>query len=96
MYCPQASETAAFTSSGWYAIATTAGLYYNQSECEAGWYCIDGVARRCRSGRYGNERGMSDADCSGVCERGYYCPEGSTSSREEECGGEWLYCPEVS
>ena len=27
------------------------------------------------------------------CEAGYYCPEGSTSQNERECGGVRLYCP---
>ena len=31
--------------------------------------------------------------CSGVCAAGYYCPEGSTSATQRECGGEHLYCP---
>ncbi len=29
--------------------------------------------------RYGGERGLSDASCSGPCSPGYYCNEGSAS-----------------
>lgn len=36
---------------------------------------------------------MGDAGCTGPCRAGYYCPEGSTSATEKECGSPFLYCP---
>ena len=55
----------------------------NQAKCEAGHYCSgDGVKRPCPAGRYGQPvvglAGLSSAECSGLCHRGFWCPEGST------------------
>lgn len=36
---------------------------------------------------------MTSSLCSGKCEAGYYCPAGSTSSRQAVCGGAEYYCP---
>jgi hypothetical protein len=32
----------------------------------------------------------------GLCTRGYFCPPGSVSGTERECGGVEVYCPEGS
>jgi hypothetical protein len=50
----------------------------------------------CPAGRYGNREGLTSSSCSGVCEAGYYCPLGSTSSKQHVCGGSGYYCPEGS
>jgi hypothetical protein len=47
-------------------------------------------------GRYGAEFGLSSPLCSGPCEAGYYCPQGSTIAAPEECGSSSVYCPEGS
>ena len=44
-------------------------------------------------GRYGSTPGLTSSDCSGLCEAGYFCPYGSTSSRQYPCGGPDVYCP---
>ncbi|CAM9996468.1 unnamed protein product, partial [Hapterophycus canaliculatus] len=55
----------------------------------------DGIGLACPAGRYGVE-GMGDPACTGPCQPGYYCPEGSKSAREEECGSESRFCPSGS
>jgi hypothetical protein len=52
--------------------------------------------RLCPAGRYGSEEGMRSPYCSGVCQEGFYCPEGSTSAQQIACGGYQFYCPRGS
>lgn len=33
-------------------------------------------------GRYGDQEGLAEATCSGVCLPGYYCPMGSIHNRQ--------------
>jgi hypothetical protein len=47
----------------------------------------------CPVGRYGSTFGLSTSWCSGYCTAGYYCPEGSTSATQVECGGPDVFCP---
>lgn len=66
-------------------------------QCPAGAYCEgDGVARLCPAGRFGAAAGQSDAACSGLCASGFFCPPGSVSPTQFECGDESVYCPEGS
>jgi hypothetical protein len=37
--------------------------------------------------------GLTSAECSGKCAAGYYCPPGSISPTQHECGGPDVYCP---
>ena len=62
--------------------------------CSAGSYCPLGSAfmTSCPSGTYGFSGSVS-AVCTGVCSPGYYCTTGSSSATENECGGEYVYCP---
>ena len=46
----------------------------------------------CPSGTYGLVSTIS-SDCTGPCSPGYYCPLGSTSPTQMECGGQYVYCP---
>ena len=94
-YCPSGSSTPALTASGYYAIASRSGLFYNQSLCGVGMYCVGGVAFVCPAGRYGNDSGMTLAVCTGVCTAGFYCLPGSTTPTAQNCGSEAVYCPEV-
>lgn len=64
------------------------------SECPPGSYCIDGVRWPCPAGRYGNRRRLElDSTCTGPCSSGYYCPEGSISSRQFPCQNASVFCP---
>lgn len=69
-------------------------LRIGQEICPPGSYCLsDGVSRLCPAGRYGSVSGLSIARCSGHCEAGYYCPEGSVSPRQLPCGNASVFCP---
>lgn len=62
--------------------------------CPFGSYCAINSTQPvlCPGGRYGRGR-MTNEDCDGICEAGFYCPPGSYSPTQNECGGEDVYCP---
>lgn len=94
-YCPQGSAARLSTSTGFYAVATTQGLFFNQSVCEPGRYCIGGVAVLCPAGRYGDLPAGTNALCVANCTDGYFCPPGSSRADQQPCGSEAVYCPAV-
>ena len=54
----------------------------------------------CPAGTYGDVKGLSTPACSGFCDPGYFCPEGSNDKQKETCGAGLLeeeaikrYCP---
>ena len=54
----------------------------------------------CPSGRYGSEPALTTKNCSGPCEKGYECPDGSTAPQTSMCppgyfcaGGPKQPCP---
>ena len=68
-----------------------------EHKCEKGSFCIDGVRHLCPAGRYGSKDGETDPECTGPCKAGYYCPVGSSSPTQFECGDKAnVYCPESS
>ena len=99
-YCPLGSTTPLNTSEGYFAVAVSStsavALYYNESVCPAGSYCVAGVATLCPPGRYGDVTGATDGQCTGPCLPGYYCPPGSTSATQAPCGSAAVFCPEVT
>ena len=81
------------------------GLCNMVPECPPGEYMdyrISSVGRKgmtckqCQRGRYGGVKAMTSSACSGTCSAGYYCPAGSTSKTEKECGNSAVYCPKGS
>ncbi|KAG3078989.1 hypothetical protein PI125_g20831 [Phytophthora idaei] len=68
------------------------GILDGQRICEPGTFCVDGKKSLCPAGRYGDKSGETSPLCAGLCTRGYYCPEGSTSSKQIECGGDGVIC----
>lgn len=80
--------------------------------CPLGHYCeaASVLPRKCPAGRFGNNTGLTTSSCSKICEtmdgscddtislcrEGFYCPEGSVSSDQYECGGPSVYCPRGS
>ncbi|KAJ1447348.1 hypothetical protein M885DRAFT_543143 [Pelagophyceae sp. CCMP2097] len=55
--------------------------------CDPGTYCQGNgdASALCPAGRFGAQRGLSTAACSGACRTGNYCPAGSTSADAEQC-----------
>jgi hypothetical protein len=94
-FCPQGSSAINATSAGFYALATLSGLFFNQSVCEAGRFCLGGVAYSCPLGRFGAVPALVSDNCTGVCDAGYYCGPASVSARQEPCGGAGVFCPQV-
>lgn len=45
-----------------------------QTMCEPGYYCKLGIRYPCAAGRFGEVYGLRDAECSGACPLGFYCP----------------------
>ncbi|EEY65353.1 uncharacterized protein PITG_17008 [Phytophthora infestans T30-4] len=60
--------------------------------CEPGAFCVDGKKFLCPAGRYGDKLAETSPLCAGLCTRGYFCPEGSTSPTQIECGGDGFIC----
>ena len=59
----------------------------NEIVCEPGKY-IDRDLKKCLpcpAGRYGASYGLTSPSCDGLCDVGHFCPEGSTSKREQPC-----------
>jgi hypothetical protein len=48
------------------------------AQCEAGYFCKEGVRLECPPGRFGISEGLSSEDCSGSCPVGFYCPAGTS------------------
>jgi len=80
-------------------------LKYEQKKCEVGHYCVDGLRNACPAGRYAESEGAYQEFCEGPCSKGYFCPHGSYSRTQYECGSQRgldatgvkdptaLYCP---
>ncbi len=80
-------------------------LKYEQKKCEVGHYCVNGLRNACPSGRYAENEGAYQEFCEGPCSNGYFCPSGSYSRKQYECGSQRgldatgvkdptaLYCP---
>eukprot|EP01031_Cornospumella_fuschlensis_P033632 gene33632-40683_t len=62
-----------------------------ERQCPPGFYCVQGRRHLCRAGFWGGEWGAVIDTCSGPCDAGYYCPEGSTSPRQFLCGDSERY-----
>ncbi len=74
---------------GYYSIGgegITNKTRFAQRPCEPGHYCDKGIKIRCPAGRYGKTWKLDSIDCTGECDAGYYCPPGSNSSTQKECG----------
>jgi len=107
LYCPPKSSKPTNVRMGYYTIGNDSKRSEIQSHsdqttrwgekiCEIGHYCIDGVKHLCPAGKYGNQTGLTNENCSGDCKRGYFCPPGSIISAPHHCGSPRYYCPEGS
>lgn len=106
-YCPKGSSFSRFVRHGYYT--TISNQTFNDKseyqemkplnrqsqeyECEMGHFCHRAVRYPCFPGTYGDRIGETKFNCTGLCEEGYYCRQGSTSARESRCGNPSFYCP---
>ncbi len=105
-YCPEGSASPLVVREGFYTtIAYNESDYELQSvkplkveelECPKGHFCYKSVRYQCSAGTYGDKTRESSPNCTGFCEAGFYCRQGSTSSRESRCGNPSFYCPKGS
>ena len=98
VYCPEGSA---------FALPVDRGFYTDPSQppdqrtrqllCPPGKWCPgDGMSHPCPAGAFGDVSGLSTPSCAGFCSPGYFCPTGSTSAQQVECGlhrGASVYCP---
>ena len=63
---------------------------------EPGHYCVNGLRFKCPRGRYGALTQETRPLCQGVCTKGYFCLQSSTSPMSFLCGGAEFICPEGS
>lgn len=102
VFCPAGSKAPKPVWPGYYTIRSASGVvvtYHDdrdmkdaQQQCEPGFFCQRRERFPCPAGRYGNQQGETSPLCTGNCKRGYYCPAGSTSPMEQECGDTGLIC----
>jgi hypothetical protein len=99
VFCPIASAWPQAVYPGYYSVShdedslTSANTRSAARHCEPGFYCIYGLRHLCLAGFYGDRFGQMTPQCSGACDAGYYCPEGSTSPTQFMCGDASRYCP---
>ena len=100
-FCPSGTSVRNRVSLGYYSIGGDRYTRSGQALCEPGYYCVDGIRRMCEAGRYGNETGLHNSNCSGLCPVGHYCPinsnqptpcpagrfASSTGNSENSCNG---------
>lgn len=100
LYCPEGSAEPTKADQGY---CTTSGTEDNadnamtrsaQRQAEPGEFAWRGACFPCPAGTFGVLSGEVSPRCAGTCSRGYYCPPGSTSPTQNECGGADKYCPE--
>lgn len=97
-FCPPGSERPSHADAGAYVINGDSREAKTQLQCPRGSFCrgSDGVAVLCPGGTYGDVEGLKASTCAGQCLEGFFCPRGSTSATQNECGGPQVYCPRGS
>merc|ERR1712146_738684 len=84
VYCPEGSYENTTVPDGYYSVGADITIMHTIHACDPGYWCQKGVMRICAAGRY-SASGSSTEECDGLCDRGYYCPAGSTSPTQEDC-----------
>jgi hypothetical protein len=103
VYCPTGSTIPTPVTKGYFSIGGFQGLEglpenttrLSQLPCGPGWYCQDGIARQCPAGKYGATSLLSTTECSGDCEKGHFCPPGSTSPTQYRCGDIYVFLTDL-
>jgi hypothetical protein len=85
-YCPQNSSTPTQAPPGFVTRGVGGPtLRSSVALCPQGQWCLNGTARDCPAGRYGDAQGLYNATCSGQCQDGALCIPGSTSAAGTLC-----------
>ena len=84
VYCPQGSYESIEVPAGYYSVGDDHTTRASITACPAGHYCIGGVMRKCAAGRY-SIAGSPSAECDGLCDKGYWCAQGSSDPQENDC-----------
>ena len=85
-YCPLKSAAGLPVPAGYKALFDVNGRATDITPCDLGTWCVNGLQQQCPAGSYGASQGLQTASCSGTCSPGYFCPAGSKTAVEEECG----------
>ena len=96
LFCEEGSTKPKNVSAGYFSVGGSNKTRSGQMISPPGFYAIDGIVKECPAGHYGNTEGLSDDNCSGKCDAGWYCPPASVSSKQFACGKEDLFCPRGS
>ncbi|RYY33684.1 hypothetical protein EON62_04000, partial [archaeon] len=104
VYCPLGSATPVSASPGYYTVGgyeRQLGLPESTTRvtevaCEPGTYCERGIRRACPAGTYGATARLNSSACSGECERGHFCPPGSTRATQFRCGDMFILLADVA
>ncbi|OQR87461.1 hypothetical protein ACHHYP_20382 [Achlya hypogyna] len=98
LYCPPGSPYPSAVSTGYYSVDSVTGRFSDptlrdaQEPCEPGFYCQYGLKAPCPGGRYGSLALETAPQCEGMCQRGYYCPPGSSRPTQNACGNASVVC----
>ena len=80
VYCPSGSSIPIVAPPGYYTVGPfpieDPRRRVDIRICEPGYFCKAGVKVQCPPGTYGSSSGLSTSSCSGLCDKGFYCPIG--------------------
>jgi hypothetical protein len=85
VYCPLGTSIPLTVLPGYYSKGFNSTTRDSQDICPKGSYCVNGKKYACPAGSYGDHIGLYNETCNGKCIKGFYCPSGSTSSRQFPC-----------
>jgi len=94
VFCPQGSSFPRSVSPGHYTIGEHETRRYDQIQCPAGYFCVDGLKYPCEPGKFQSDLGSSS--CEQNCSKGYYCDGASDSEFQHRCGDNSVFCIEGS
>jgi hypothetical protein len=85
VYCPVGTSIPLTVLPGYYSKGYNSTTRDREEICPQGSYCMNGKKYACPAGSYGDHVGLYNETCNGKCVHGFYCPLGSTSSRQYPC-----------
>lgn len=85
VFCLEGSSVPLVAHPGYSTVLGNLTTRENEVPCPHGAYCSEGVVYDCPAGRYGITERLQTPECSGLCQKGFYCPPGSKSRNEIPC-----------